>query len=304
MRKSFRSGSRERELGVREFNPEDAVARMELLDEGGENLIINFRPWHGGGEHEEGFERRMIAEGYDVVSIEVDERAINQDPHSVRESFEVVQGRAVSFLNSTVEAKEYKRKIIVAKSLGNVAASMTIIGGFDDFDGATFVVNGTELAGSLWFGKRTQHLRRAMEQNGHSLEDVRRHWKQLNSLNIVEALEGKEVEALVSSADEIIISSHQEQFARALARAGIDPVIKNTRLGHYPTIGFYDRYGTPSELDNPSGLAWSRVSEVAGPRVNGYVSTVTEFGQRALGLVQARRLRPATLVEPSALKES
>ncbi len=224
------------------YRAEQSIARRKLVNPMGDNLSVLFPPWHGGGVFYERLIHRLARRGDAVLAYYFDEEILKPDAKVVVESFEFLRDAITSDLEFARETYEYKRIGFVAMSLGNPVMSITT-GKFRDFDSATLVVSASSLARSMWYGIRTQHIRAGIERQGHDLASLDELWKELAPMNHLDALADKEVTMLISTRDTIIPTRDQMLLLESARTKGIEPIVHQTRLGHYATVGRFCLYG-------------------------------------------------------------
>lgn len=224
-----------------EYTPEQAITNRNFVNEDGKSLHILFPPWHGGGKPYEQLIKRLANKGDAVLAYYFHDEILKPDTKIVKASYAYLRDTVSAELEEIVSSHDYQKVRLVAMSLGNPALS-TVIGKFRDFDSASLVCSASSLARSMWYGARTQHIRAVIEQSGQDLAYLEEAWSDIAPINHIDALVGKNVSILVSTTDEIIPTSYQQEFVDAMQSHGISPNVQTTRLGHYASIGRYCLY--------------------------------------------------------------
>jgi hypothetical protein len=219
-----------------DYTPNNVVIGDEVLNPEGGNLVVLFPPWHGGGKAYSRLVQRLVARDNAVLSLSFDDQLLTHDSDQVLESFTILSCLTAEKVQELTESEKHKRVSLIAASLGTPALAMTA-SLLKRFDSATLVTPGANLADCMWNGIRTQHVRRALEAKGETLESVNDKWQPIAPVNHVAAMIDKDVRIILSSTDQVIPARSQAEYAQALIDGGVQPKIETSRLGHYGTIG-------------------------------------------------------------------
>jgi hypothetical protein len=217
-----------------DYGPEQAVIGRKLVNETGRNLYALFPPWHGGDRPYEYLIHRLAKRGDAVLAYYFHDEILRPDKDHVTGSLTRIKDVATADLKALVDRHTYLKVVLAGLSLGN-APMTSVTGEFNDYDSIHMVVNGNSLAGSMWHGIRTTHIRAGLEEQGHDLPQLEESWREFAPVNHLGALQGKEVYVYPSSSDEIIPTRFQMDYLERLREKGINPKVKISSLGHYLT---------------------------------------------------------------------
>jgi len=110
---------------------------------------------------------------------------------------------------------------------------------YSNFNSATLVVPGSDLAGSLCDGIRTRPIYKALVSQGTLRNQLINSWSCLAPKNQVSSLKGKKIRIVVSNTDRVIPSQYQYELTIALKQHTSQIKIQASSLGHYATITKY-----------------------------------------------------------------
>ena len=227
-------------LSSEDFSPEAVILRQPIINPGGNTLSVLIPPWHGNsdGWPFDFLTKRLTKKGDAVLAYTFHDELLKPDVVQVLQSFKVVQKEVAHRLEEL--SNQYNRIHLIGTSLG-CAALCLIAEAYPDFDAATLVVPGSNLAYCMWNGIRTQHIRTELEKSDKhwNYEDLNKVWQPIAPISHVAAFKDKPVTAYISTTDRVIPSDSQREIVGALSEAGADVTEHASRLGHLATIGKY-----------------------------------------------------------------
>ncbi len=215
------------------YRPQDAITQRRLINADGKKLCVLFPPWHGGSWAYEALIRRLARRGYAVLAYSFHDQILKPDAQQVVASYQYIQKAISDDLKKL--SKTYDSIWLIGLSVGILALTMTSEK-FDRFERVSLVIPSVKLSYTLWNAIRTRRIRDGLEAQGYTVESLEELWKPLHTVHRVEALNGKRVDIVVSTADEIILPRYQQDYVSILRRAGVKPQVKTTRVGHYAAI--------------------------------------------------------------------
>ena len=221
-----------------DYQPQDVAVSSEVINPDGNKLVALFPPWHGGGKPYDIFKHRMTSKNYAVLAFEFDDQQLTHDSDQVLNSFLTIAATSAEKLHALTDSRQYARVDLLGASLGTPALAMTA-SLFDRFDRATFITPGANLADCVWHGIRTQRVRRELEAAGETYDTINEKWQPIAPVNHTKVMEGKDVRILLSTTDKIIPAQSQAEYVSSLEKAGVNPSVSKSRLGHYGTIARY-----------------------------------------------------------------
>lgn len=228
-------GVRRNVLSTPGYSPNNAVIDEQLITTGNDNMTVLLPPWHGGGKLYERLASRLMLSGNDVLAYDFHDDILKPDAQEVVDSFSQIQSRVAERLYTLRDRQRYQSIRLIAASLGTTILAM-VASAFPNFDKATMVTPGSDLAKCMWNGIRTSHIRRAFESQGIGQTNLENAWVSLAPANQTSAMRGKDLSLVISKADRIIPTLFQEEYVDALRADAIKPNVINSYLGHYGTI--------------------------------------------------------------------
>lgn len=229
------------------YTPKHAIEDSQLHNENGDGLAVLFPPWHNGGKFYERLSARLVKKGWAVLSYKFSGEILKPDIEQVLASFAHIRDHVGEDVNKLNADNRYKKIHLIGASLGNVSMAMTA-SVIPDFTSAQFTVAAGNLARSTWEGSRTQGIRMALENLGHSEDELDDAWASIAPAAFAKYFDGKVVHALVSLSDTVIPTKYQHQMVNALSENSSEIAEINTKLGHYATIA---RFCLSDELPSP-----------------------------------------------------
>jgi predicted peptidase len=218
-----------------DYAPSKAVIGSTLLNEDASNLVVVFPPWHSNAFFDSLLSQRLAKKGSAVLSNTFHGQILEPNTERVRDSFKTI-GRIVSQeVGAVVRSHDYKTVRLLGLSLGNVSLAL-VAERFPDFDEATLVVAGSNLAMSMWHGDRTQSIKEGFEAQGIGARQVDVAWTDLAPKSHTEAFRDRPVGLYVSTSDRIIPSAYQFEMVEELNNHGALTAVNYSSLGHIMTV--------------------------------------------------------------------
>jgi hypothetical protein len=176
--------------------------------------------------------RRLERQGKAALVYDFHGQILSADIMQTLDSFEYARQHIVEQLEGFKTSGKYDRIHLYGASLGNITLGL-VADSFGDFDEATMIVAGSNLARSVWEGDRTQAIHRNLAARHVTLPQLDKAWEELAPKTHAAAFEGKPVHLFPSTTDHIIPTQYQGELQVALREAGADVTTDPTRLGHY-----------------------------------------------------------------------
>ncbi len=128
----------------------------------------------------------------------------------------------------------FKRCVLVAISLASSFGSM-VYKDNADIDGIILIAPGENLARDMWYGVRTQHLRKSYQSQGIQLEELERLWEPLASENNF-PLSNTKVNIFYGKSDAVIPIRFSKKLQDVLKGRNHQVFSKYLQCGHYLLI--------------------------------------------------------------------
>jgi hypothetical protein len=218
------------------YIPDQAVQGAFIRNQKAPVLTLVFPPWHGGGPAIKILTNRLAKAGSAVLSFNFHDSILEPSAYGVIESFNHMEAGVQGATTKLLAENNYQKIRLVGLSLGTVSLALAarIL---PNFDSATVVVGSSNLALSMWEGKRTAGVRRGLQAQGVTAREIDQAWQMLAPKNHAECFEGKDVNMVISRSDNIVPTHYQNEFAEHLTKAGANLSVSYTRLGHYAAAG-------------------------------------------------------------------
>ncbi|MDB5254268.1 MAG: hypothetical protein JWL80_334 [Parcubacteria group bacterium] len=159
-------------------------------------------------------------------------RSILSDSTSLtKECFEEINKEVRNDIKKLKEKYGFKKCILVAISLASSYSSMAYKDNSDVTD-ILLIAPGENLARDMWYGCRTQHLRKSFESQGVSFEKLEKQWELLASENNFPVIKTK-ISLWYGKNDKVIPFKFSKKLEEVLRAKQFKIKTKITRLGHY-----------------------------------------------------------------------
>lgn len=220
------------------YNPNDAVTYRRHLNPDTERLVVIFPHWHGGGKPYEILARRFVKKGWSVLLYNFHDQILSAEDEKVEKSFDVIKQSVTRDLRELRQKHSYKTIHFSGISLGNVPLTM-VAGEFRDFDSATLVVPGDNLALDMWHSMATQNIKKVLVNKHVNLKKLEKEWIKETPGDYVAYFAGKPVRICVSLADKVIRTPYQKHMIKIMSEAGARETVAIWRIGHVLSIARY-----------------------------------------------------------------
>ncbi len=228
-------------LDTPDFKPNRAILNRTFRNPSqNRKLAVLIHPWHNGGKAYGELERRLLADDFSVLSYRYHDQLLKPNVKQVLESFNVAQETGAEDIDKVQRA--FDETHLIGASLGCVALAL-IAEALQNFDSATMVTAGSDLAKCVWEGSRSQRIRRQLEDDGCTEEELVEAWQPIAPINHIGAFQNKTVHLITSKTDTYIPTVYQDEFVRAMTAINPEATLKSTRKGHLATIGIYCYFG-------------------------------------------------------------
>lgn len=197
-------------------------------------MTVIFPPWHGGSKAIDILANRITKTGSAVLTFDFHDQILEPNVERVQRSFEHISNLASTAIRSLQKEFDYEHISLLGLSLGTASMALTAEA-LGNFDSATFVVGSSNLARSMWEGRRTQAIRKDLENQGCTADDLDEAWQNLAPQNHAHAFAGKDVRMILSRNDAIVPTYYQRELVNKFTNAGANVSGTFGRLGHYAT---------------------------------------------------------------------
>ena len=220
------------------YNPSMAIESSKITNEASPVLTVLFPPWRGGEGAYDLLAKRLVKSGSAVLNYRFHRQILEANTSRVLESFSYIQESVVGDIKKLMDAHSYDKVNFIASSLGNVSMAK-VAKEFKDFDTATMIVAGSNLARCTWEGSRTRAIRQAFEDQGIDEDALDAAWATIAPKSAASAFAGKSVRMIVSGTDSIIPSTYQQEMVEAVSPYAKELNIARTNTGHIATVARY-----------------------------------------------------------------
>lgn len=217
------------------YSPSDVVLGEHLSNLEAKTLTVVLPSWHSSAAFDKAFDRRLARGGSAVYRPHINHQVLEPNVDRVIDSFYQLHKIVSRRLKELVFQNKYSSVSLFAMSLGNVSLAL-VAEAYPDFDSATMMLAGSNLAKSVWKGIRTQTLKRELIEQGITENMLDGAWSELAPKAHTDCFKGKAVDLLISKNDQIIPTSLQHEMANKLANSGANNSVQYTNLGHYMSI--------------------------------------------------------------------
>lgn len=220
-----------------EENLQKRVRKFFFLSQKSNDLYVMLPSW--GFHHAEQYGKKIAKLGHSFLGYEFPVGILNTNAHDTRRYFEMLRDRAVDDIRKLREKYHFINVHLIGISLGCVHASM-VSSIYPEFKTVTLVTPGHCLADSLWYGIRTQHLKKEYERKGVTLSQLKDEWKVLAPEHSTTGVTNARVKVYLSYSDTVIPYRFGKRLVEVMQNRGLRPeVVENAHLGHYGTAITY-----------------------------------------------------------------
>lgn len=224
------------------YRPDKAFLDRELFNQGAPRLTVVFPPWHGTEQLSATFKKRATKRGSALLLYSLHGQILSANVTGTVESFHHIQRVAAEDIDSLVEQYGYNDVHLMSYSLGTVALALTASKLKSNFR-ATCVVGGSNLAGVLWDGIRTQDVRRGIEAQDITEGELETAWSGITPDNNLANFEDKNVHLILSKSDKTVPYKYQLELAAKFEEVGADLTVDHNRSGHVMSVVNHTFFG-------------------------------------------------------------
>ncbi len=207
--------------------------------EGSKKLFVMIAPYRSDIDIFFRLERLIHSRGQSFIAYRFPGDILTSDYELTKKDFEKIKSDIDLDLKDLKKEYDFKEIEMLGFSLSCVPTLM-IANGNPLINEVELVVPGHCLAESLWFGVRTDRIRKEFEKKGVILEELKEKWKDLAPKNNVNKLNGKKITIIISEADMVIPYRFGMKLVKALEQHNVPfKLIANKRLGHYLTAASF-----------------------------------------------------------------
>ncbi len=227
--------------------PNDRLVEKELIYfEGSTKLFVLIDPYRSNLGLFSGIKKFIKSRGESSIAYRFPADILTSDYKSTYDGFKKMRADISLDLEDLKKEYGFKEIEVLGFSLSCVPALM-IANGNPLINSIKLVVPGHCLAESLWFGIRTDDLRKGFEKKGVTLEKLKEYWKDLAPENNIDKLSGKKISIFLSEADTVIPYKFGMNLVKSLEQHNVPFELKtNKHLGHYLTV--YNLLRHPSKF--------------------------------------------------------
>ncbi|MCD4759477.1 alpha/beta hydrolase [archaeon] len=235
-----------RRVSPPKFDPNNFIHKRHSIVPGSNKVYIIFPGWRSGLKHSQILRNTLTKRGQSCLEYEFHPDILTSDPQQTLDCFEQIKKDGLQEIENLKQIYNFKNIQVIGMSLGGMHAYM-VSNHNPNIDKLTLVCTGYSLAESLWDGIATQHLRKNMEKQGITLDQLETLWGKIHPYNNIDGLTGKKIQVFLSKADKLIRYSGGKKIVNAMKELGLDPQVEENRfLGHYITI--WMKYNSPGKI--------------------------------------------------------
>ncbi len=224
---------------VTDFGGEIGLKRDFYPMHGSTTLCVLVPPWKAGADYYKMVRKRISDAGYSCLEYKISSSLLSPDYKYTRDSFREVVRDVRADIEKMVTEHSFEKVQVIGVSIGCIGAAM-IAGHNPHVSKLVLVAPGNDLAESMWYGLKTQNVRKLFEKQGITLPFLKDAWHDLAPENNFTGLKGKEIEIYISKSDINIPYRFGKKLVTGMQAHGLAPHISENRyLGHYLTVVSY-----------------------------------------------------------------
>ncbi len=221
---------------VTEFGGEIGLTSDFYHLPGSNTLCVLIPPWKAESDYYKPVRKRIREAGYSCLEYQIASSLISPDHEYTSTSFKQVRDDIRAGIDKIVEQHGFKRVQVIGVSIGCIGAVM-VADHNPHVTKLVLVAPGSNLAEPMWYGLKTQNVRKIFEKNGVTLDFLKEAWRDLAPEHNFSGLTGKEIEIYISKYDVNIPYRFGRKLADGMIAQGLKPVVHENRyLGHYLTV--------------------------------------------------------------------
>ncbi len=218
-----------------ESKSDKTVKKYFVYVEGSTKLFVMIAPYRSDVNIFRRLEKLIHSRGQSFIAYRFPGGILTSDKEMTRKDFEKIRSDIDLDLKYLEKEYGFNEIEMLGFSLSCVPTLM-IANGNPLINEVELVVPGHCLAESLWFGVRTNRIRKEFQGKGVTLIDLKEYWKDLAPENNIDKLYGKKISIFISEADMVIPYRFGMSLVESLKKTGVPFKLKtNKHLGHYLT---------------------------------------------------------------------
>lgn len=203
-----------------------------LLQSDSSKLCVVLPPWHIAPGLWKKLQNRLLNQGYSLVVVEAAENILVPDGEQILHNFRKVRKLAFDEIAKIRTLQRFESIDVVGLSLGSVSALYLAVSGLE-IHKMVLLSPSDDLGEGIWYGKRTSHLRKKLEQSGISLQKFQDLLGEL-TMRRVHTVKVKEAYIYLSKDDEVIPYRLGLKLCNRLKELGVSVQASDSRWhGHY-----------------------------------------------------------------------
>lgn len=165
-------------------------------------------------------------------------RSILSDKKDLTKScFNIINKNVRGDIQKLKEQYGFKKCVLITVSLASSFGSM-VYRDNQDIDKIIHIAPGNNLAENMWYGCRTQHLRKSYEKQGITLEMLNQDWYSMASQNNMPSSQTK-ISIFYAEKDNVILYRQSIRLFDVLKSKGFKVEKTVRRMGHYFLITYF-----------------------------------------------------------------
>jgi len=197
-------------------------------------LIVFIPPWHARLKDNNIIQRTLLKQGCSFLEYAFSPKILSVNHRLTLKCFRQIKKEIKQNINQLKKKYKFKKIKILGISLGCVNACM-IANDNKNISELSLILPGHCLAESMWQGLSTKKLRQQYEEEGVTLPQLKKYWKELAPENNIAKLSAKKIYVHLSQADAVIPYYCGKILKDKLNKKYKIIYKENKHLGHYLT---------------------------------------------------------------------
>lgn len=222
--------------------PEATLASLQVLSGANHGkLIVIFPYWSSSANATmQRLAKRLNHDGKYVILPELHENYMQANIDFVLSAYKYLSDEIAQEVLRLFSSGKISSIQLIGFSMGNVLLCNTSakLSSLPNIE-ITQVLGASEIAGPLWEGSRTAHLRESFIDQGVELQGLRKSWKQLDPISIELPSNVSKIELITSKNDGVIPTSYQEEYANHLKSCRPNLLHKRLSTNHVLSLARY-----------------------------------------------------------------
>ena len=203
---------------------------------GSKTLCVLIPLWKTKADYYKLLRKKIFKAGYSCIEYKISSSLLSPDYKNTKNAFTEVITRVRRDIEEMVHKYGLERVQVIGASIGCIEAAM--IANYNKYvTKLVLVTPACDIAEPMWYGLKTQNIRRLFEKQGITLSFLQEAWQDLAPADNFEGLRGKDIEIYLSKYDLNIPYKFGKRLVDQMIAHGLNPKVKENKfLGHYLTV--------------------------------------------------------------------